>query len=462
MSETTAGALPVNERQPSPATGWYATLILAFLYWMSVLDRFIISLLIDPIKTDLGLTDVQFGMLQGLAFIVSFTVFGFIFGALADRKQRRLLIYIGVTMWSIASATCGLAQNFWHLLVARIGLGAGEASLNPCATSMISDLFPRDRLTSAMAVYSMGATIGSGTALMLGGGIIYWVSGLGDIVLPVIGAIATWQAVFFIVGLPGLLLAFAIFLVPEPPRQGQAQAVNRSWVQTYLALIRFIKTHPRFFLFHYTGFTLATAVATGCVGWYPVHMMRSFGWSEGRIGLLLGTTLMAGGIVSKLLCGWVVDRMYRRGRRDAQLRWYAGCLLIATPVGVIATTSGSPWVFLVLIGFFVVLITSLHACAMTALNLVTPNELRGTGVAVFTTVAALLGGSMGTLLIPLVSEYVFSGGSTIGLGMATLIGVTCPLSALVLSCGFGPMRAAMAEAEGDANPRGVATRNDSD
>ncbi len=180
-----------EEPYPPSAVGWYATIMLAFLFWMSMLDRFIISLLVEPIKADLGLTDVQFGVLQGVGFIISYTVFGFVFGALADRKNRRRLIYIGVTLWSLAAASCGLAQNFWHLLIARAGLGAGEASLSPCATSMITDLFPRDKLTSAMAVYTIGATIGSGTALIIGGAIIYWVSSLGDIVLPMIGPVAT-------------------------------------------------------------------------------------------------------------------------------------------------------------------------------------------------------------------------------------------------------------------------------
>lgn len=454
MSDDTAtsGRPVAEEPYPSPAVGWYATLVLAFLYWMSLLDRFIISLMIDPIKADLGLTDVQLGVIQGIAFLVSFVVFGFIFGALADWKDRRRLIFIGVTVWSLATAACGLAQNFWHMLVARAGLGAGEASLNPCATSMISDLFPRERLTSAMAVYSLGSTIGSGTALMLGGTIIYWVSSLGDIVLPVIGQVATWQAVFFIVGLPGLLLALVVFTIPEPVRRGRAESVpvGRSWLSAYTGLYRFVKSRSRFFLAHYTGFTLAAGVVNGCVAWYAVHMSRSFGWSSGRIGLYLGMVLLIGGIIGKLASGWSVDAMYRRGYRDAQLRWYAGCLLLAAPTGIVATTSANPWIFLALIGVFAMLVTPMHACAMASLNMVTPNQLRGTGVAVYTTIAGLLGGSLGTVLIPMISQEVFGTESAIGLGMATLIGVSCPLGALFLATGFRAMREAMAIEEGGA------------
>lgn len=447
---STAPSAVAQEPYPTSAVGWYATFVLAFLYWMSLLDRFIISLMIDPIKADLGLSDVQFGLLQGVAFIVSFTFFGFIFGALADWKDRRRLIFIGVMVWSLASAACGLAHNFWHMLVARFGLGAGEASLNPCATSMIADLFPRERLTSAMAIYSIGATVGSGTALMLGGVIIYWVSSWGDVVLPILGHVKTWQMVFFIAGLSTIPLTFIVFTFPEPARRGRAllqPSVKRTWRSAYSNLYRFIKQHPRFFFAHYTGFTLAAAVVSGCVAWYPVHMMRTYGWNEASVGLYLGVALLVAGVVGKLTAGWTVDAMYRRGYRDAQLRWYGICMLIATPLGVIGTTSGNPWMFLVMIGIFVALITSMHACAMSSLNLVTPNELRGTGVAVYSTIGGLLGGSAGTVMIPIASQAFFDGDAAIGKGMAVLIAVACPLTALALFSGLGAMRKAMAEAE---------------
>ncbi len=439
-----------QEPYPAPGVSWYATIALAFLYWMSLLDRFIISLMIDPIKADLGLSDVQFGVLQGLAFVVSFTVFGFIFGALADLRDRRKLIYIGVTVWSIATAACGLAANFWHLLIARAGLGSGEASLNPCATSMISDLFPRERLTFPMAVYSLGATIGSGTAIMLGGAIVHWVSGLGEIVWPVVGHVAHWQLVFFIIGLPGLLLAFLAFTFPEPVRRGRrssAMAGGQNWANSYLSLFKFVKARVRFFFAHYIGFTIASGVVAGCVGWYPVHLMRAHDWNEAKIGAYLGMSLLIAGIIGKFVGGLSVDAMYRRGYRDAQLRWFGCILLLAGPAGVVASTSASAWAFIILIGVFTALYTSLQACAMSSLNMVTPNHLRGTGVAVYSTVAGLLGGSVGSVLVPVFSQWYETPETAIGYGMATLMGVGCPLAALALFSGMKAMRAAMAEAE---------------
>jgi MFS family permease len=455
-SMSSEAASPVTHAQraedvpyPPPAVGWYATIMLAFLYWLSILDRFILSLLVDPIKSDLGISDVQFGLLHGLAFVFTFTLFGLVFGALADRTSRRRLIYLGVSIWSVATAACGVAGNFWHLLLARVGVGAGEAAMNPCATSMIADLFPRDRLTSAMAVYSIGSTIGAGTALLVGGAIVDLVADLGGIALPGIGPIRPWQAVFFIVGIPGALLAFSIFSVPEPVRRGQGQVrAGRAWYTAYLDLWAFMRAHPRFFVCHYAGFTLAAAILTGNGSWLPAHMARSYGWSTGRIGLALGLTLMGAGIAGKLTCGWAVDAMYRRGHRDAQLRWYAACLALGTPIGIVATTSASPYVFLVGLGVFMVLIAPMPACALTALNLVTPNELRGTNVATWTTVNGLIGGAAGPMVIPALSDHVYGGEpGSLGLGIATQIAICCPAAAALLFLGFRSMREAIAAAE---------------
>lgn len=431
---------------PAPAVGWYATVMLAFLYWLSVLDRFIISLLVDPIKRDLGMTDVQFGMLHGLAFVGAFTLFGLVFGALADRVNRRKLIYVGVTIWSIATAFCGVAQNFFHLLLARIGVGVGEASLNPSASSMISDLFPRSKLTSAMALYAIGSTVGSGTALIIGGIIVDMVSHLTVVPIPLIGDVRPWQAVFFIVGVPGALLAFSIFTVPEPVRRERStQVVRGSMVGSYVALFKFMRGRPRFFAYHYLGFTFAAAVTTGGLAWYPVHVGRSFGWTPGQVGAALGPALMIAGIISKVLSGRVVDTMYQRGYRDAQMRWFGLCLLVAAPVGVFASMSGSAWSFIIVLGVYMILIGGMQACALTALNLVTPNELRGTGVAVFTTFTALVGGSVGPVMVAAASNM--GGHSSIGIGLALVIGVGCPIGAVFLLLGLGAMRDAMADAE---------------
>jgi MFS family permease len=441
-----------NAAYPAPAIAWYATAVLAILYWVSILDRFIISLLVEPIKRDLGITDVQFSLLTGIAFAIAFAVFGFALGVLADRLVRRWVIYAGVSIWSIATAACGFAQQFWHLLLARVGVGVGEAALQPCATSMIADLFPREKLTSAMAAYGLGATVGGGCAFFFGGAIVEWVSQTETIVLPLLGELRSWQAVFVIIGVPGALLALLIFTVPEPVRRGHGgqKVVHGSWRSAYIDLFKFMGTRRRFFVCHYIAFTLASAVLSGTGTWYPAHMGRTYGWTGSQIGLALGIILTASGLLAQAACGRIVDSMVRRGVRDAQFRYYAICLVLATPIGVIGSSSANPWVFVGGIGLYLTLFSSLSACAGTALNLVTPNKLRGTGMALYAGVAGLIGISAGPVLIALAAK-LFDGPGALGQGMAVVIGVGLPLAALSLALGLRAMRDAVADAETWAN-----------
>ncbi|MGL4566874.1 MAG: hypothetical protein ACRCVD_16390, partial [Halioglobus sp.] len=231
-------------------------------------------------------------------------------------------------------------------------------------------------------------------------------------------------------------------------RRSASEKRGSSWTQlvdAYAQLMTFMRSRLRFFIYHYSGFTFASAVIGGCGVWYPAHMARTFGWDGVKIGLGLGTTLVIAGIAGKLLCGHFVDGMYRRGIRDAQLRWYSRCLLMATPIGVLATTSNNPWVFLGGVGCFLVLLSPLPACYGASLNLVTPNELRGTGIAFFAATTGLIGLGGGPLLIAFIAENVFGGAADIGLGMAATIALCCPIGAVLLRLGCRGMRESMEE-----------------
>jgi MFS family permease len=442
-------AQPVEIPYPARAIAWYATLILAFLYWISLFDRFIISLLVGPIKRDLGLSDVQFGMLNGFGFTVTFSLFGLLAGVLTDHRSRRWVIFVGVAVWSAATAACGIAQNYTHMLLARVGVGVGEASLNPAATSMISDLFPRDRLGTAITVFGLGSTIGAGTAFIFGGSIVEAVSRVSSFDLPLIGAVRSWQTVFFMLGIPGALLAFIIFTVPEPARRGLRNPAgsSQSWLATSRQMIAFMNSRRRFFTCHYLGFLFASTGLVGAVGWYPAHMSRHFHWSPSRVGLTLGLLLGIGGMIGQLLGGAAMDAMYRRGRRDAPLRWFAVSVLLAAPFGIIATTSSSPLIFVIALFGYFVCIQSMPTAIYTALNLVTPNELRGTGSALFNATSGLIGAGAGPVVVAMVSDYLYKDESAIGLAIATVMAVVFPLAAATLAFGMRPMRETVVAAD---------------
>jgi MFS family permease len=203
----------------------------------------------------------------------------------------------------------------------------------------------------------------------------------------------------------------------------------------------------RFFVCHYIAFAFAGLVVTGSGAWYPAHMGRTFGWGAGQIGLSLGLTVTAAGLVSNGISGRIVDALFRRGVRDAQLRWYAGCLVVAAPVGIIAMTATNPWIFLGGIGLFLTLISSYSACAATALNLVTPNELRGTGIAFWAATSGLIGAALGPMMIAMFAQKFFTGPSAIGHGMATLMAICFPIAAAFLALGFRATREAVQDAE---------------
>ena len=449
-NNTEAAAAPGSAPYPSTATAWYCTVLLGLLYWLSILDRTIISLMVDPIKNDIGISDVQFGMLHGMAFAVTFSLFGLVAGMLADRSSRRVIVFVSVAVWSIATAACGLAREFWHLLLARVGVGAGEAGLNPCATSMITDMFPPARLTLALAVYALGASAGSGCAYLFGGVLVETISKADTFLLPLVGAVRPWQAVFFIIGLPGIALALLSFTMQEPARRGvlrqPSQPVSSSLLGNYQELWRFMRSRGRFFAQHYLGFGLASMGIVGGTAWYPAHMGREFGWSGSMIGLGLGLSLIIGGVAGKLMAGKIVNYLFERGYKDAPFRYYSVALLMATPAGIIAMTSSSPWVFLAGFTLFQILITPLNVVYVASLNLVTPNELRGAGVAFFSTTVGLLSMSLGAVLIASFSDYLY-GGNAIGLGMATMYALCLPLAALALFRGRAPMHEAVSAAE---------------
>src|SRR5262245_61670180 len=190
--------------------GWYVAIVLMVCNTLSFIDRQILGLLVTPIKLELGLSDTRIGLLQGLAFGIFYTLLGIPMGRVADHRSRRTLVAAGIFGWSLMTAACSAARSFWTLFLARMGVGVGEATLSPSAFSLLSDYFPRQRLGTALSIFSMGVFFGSGLALILGGLII--------------GAVGSWRLTFLIVSLPGLLVALLAFTLKEPPRRNLLRA----------------------------------------------------------------------------------------------------------------------------------------------------------------------------------------------------------------------------------------------
>ena len=411
--------------------------VLLGIYALAYLDRQVISLLVEPLRQDLKVSDVQVGNLQGAAFVLSYTLFGLPVGFLVDRLPRRAIICAGIVCWSLCSGAGGFADSYEHLLMARFGVGVGEAALLPAAYSMIADAFERARLSRAMAVFSCGSIVGSAVALGLGGLIADYATHSGGLVLPVIGAVRSWQLVFLITGALGLPAAFCVFLVREPPR-GPALIRRGSLVGDRSHMIQ----HWRFYACHIAGFSLFCLLIAAATAWQPVFMQRTYGWSIGRVGFTLGAIHLGAGLVGMLAFGAIADLLQRRGHADGHFKIY----LVALPLLTVAAFAafGGRHVALSLAGLaFISAAAPFIAVAASALTLGTPAHLRGRMAALFLFIYNIVGFGSGPTLVAWLATKPAPLGGSLGVAMSSAFLLLAPLVWLLFWIGRAPMRRAV-------------------
>ena len=244
----------------------YALGILVVVYTFNFIDRQILSILLEPVKTELGLSDTQMGLLTGFAFAMFYATLGIPIARFADRTNRRNLIAAALAIWSGFTALSGLAQNFWHMLAARIGVGVGEAGCSPPAHSMIADYYPAEQRATALGIYSLGIPFGIMFGLFAGG----WINEFFG-----------WRAAFFVVGVPGLLLALLVrYSLAEPPR-GMAEGRTDSGEQPSIGeTLRYLWQKKSFRHMSFAA-ALTAFVGYGFVTWAPAFLIRSFGMGTG-------------------------------------------------------------------------------------------------------------------------------------------------------------------------------------
>ncbi len=288
---------------PSPRAAWFVVGVLCCAYVLSYVDRIIINLLVEPIKADLAISDTQFALLTGVAFGLFYTVMGLPLGRLADRRSRRGLVAAGVFLFSLATIASGLAKTYWQLFLARVGVGVGEAAITPAAYSLIADLFPPERLGRAMAVFTMSAFVGIGLAYIGGGAAIAWLTRLGEIELPVVGALEAWHLAFLIAGVPGLLVAPLAFAFAEPIRRGLKGAAELPLRD----VAREVAARRDALIPLFAGYCMVTLAGYAGAVWTPAFFIRTYGWTAGETGLWWGLVSLIFGPLGAIAGGWICD-----------------------------------------------------------------------------------------------------------------------------------------------------------
>lgn len=295
--------------------------LLTLTYFFSFMDRQILAILLEAIKADLKLTDTQLGLLSGLVFAVFYATLGIPVARLADRSSRRNIVAASLAVWSVMTAACGLAQNFTQLMLARIGVGVGEAGAGPPSHSIIADLYPPERRASAMAIYSLGVLLGGGLGLMIGGNV---------------AAAYGWRAAMFVVGLPGVILAVIVRLLVVEPRRGLSDARTAPADEALPSLAQGISSiwasAPAFHLI--AAVTITSLVGYAVTGWGPSYMQRSLGLSIRDVANYVALPAALIGSASALLGGWLADRAARRHGVWAQSWVVTVMKVVALPFAV--------------------------------------------------------------------------------------------------------------------------------
>jgi MFS family permease len=299
-----------------PRRGWYVLGVLTAVYIFNIADRYVISTLIEPIKADLHLSDTAVGFLTGTALAIFYTGMGIPLGMIADRVDRRKLIALSVGVWSLMTAACGAATNFTQLMLARIGVGTGEAGGTPASQSMIADIFPFRQRVLATSVFTLGAAAGSMLGAIAGGRIA---DAYG------------WRAAFFALGIPGIALAFIVRFTAYEPIRGTVAISPSDRAPSLRETLRFMRSQ-RSLVHVIAGATVVTYWGWGLLWWTPAFMARSLHMTTGEAGTALGTITGIAGALGIVIGGIVIHRL---ARTDS--RWQVWPVAIAVFFGTCAS-----------------------------------------------------------------------------------------------------------------------------
>ena len=439
----------IQHNYPGPVQAWSTVAILFLAYTLSFIDRQIITLLVGPIRADLGLSDFQFSLLHGFAFAIFFAVLGLPVGRMADRYSRRVIIAVGIATWSFMTALCGLAKNFPQLFLARMGVGVGEATLSPSTYSMLSDAFPPDKLTRAVAVFSTGGTLGTGLAMIIGGAVIQLVADAESIAIPFVGELKPWQASFLIVGIPGLIVAAMMFLIPEPKRQGLITVKGaKPPPQLPLKLVfDFLIERKGTYgtLFLTTSFM--TALSAGFVMWYPTFLIRIHGYSMSEAGYSFGLLFGIFGTLGVLSGGWLAGYWARKGHIDANMRvmvFATSCALIPYIIGPQMPSANLAMAFMAISIFATQMIASV---SVASTQLITPNQIRAQASAIFLLLVNFIGFGLGGTVIAFFTDFVFASDNALPYSMSLTAIIIVPASIMAYWKGIPAYRVCLEQAK---------------
>ncbi|MGE5721538.1 MAG: MFS transporter [Sphingomonadales bacterium] len=432
--EAEAGPAASAQPWPRPAVAWYALSLFVLATMMNFMDRGVFTLMIEMIKKDFQLTDVQLGLLLGPAGVLFYLLVGIPLARLVDIYPRNIILAAGLVITNGITALGGIVQNYGQLFGSRMMVGVGGSAHAPGVYSMMADYFPPKRLPRAIAVLQAGFILGTGLASILGGIMLGYVADwqptrIGPLL------IHNWQWVLMSVGIPGLIIAIFIFALREPPRRGK---ISTGGAMPIREVFREIWRRRSVYFPLFAGLALTSIEAQGIQEWRAPFMTRTYGWTPAQIGAWGGAVVFIAMPIGVVFGTWLTERIGRR-HKDAPIRVTAIVFAMCAPFMIAA-----PWMPT---GELAIICTAMSgvfgiAAAVpqnTAIQTVTPNEMRGQVTAVYLFMFTVFG-ALGSFVIALVTKYIVGDEQKLWLSITMTAAVVMPLAVLAITRAIKPYR----------------------
>jgi MFS family permease len=432
---------------------WYLVAILMVIYVFSFMDRSLLGFMVGPIKETMGITDFQISLLMGFSFALFYSTLGLPIGRLADSKNRKWLIAAGLFIWTLMTALCGTVRSYWQFFLYRMGVGVGEATLSPSAYSMITDIFPKRYLATAISVYSMGIYIGSAASSLGGAFVLDIVRDYGPLDVPLIGTVHSWQVLFLAVGALGFVpLIIFIVTVREPERRGarmrSPEGEGKKPAQASLReTLAYMRANASSIAYHNVGFSILAFSNWALGSWTIEFFVRTHGWDRVNTGYLLGLNGLITQPIAIVFGGWLADRMIARGKTDGMMRvglvgaigWLSGGLLYPwMPYGWLS------FLLIIPVSFFVALP---FGCAPAAMQQIMPSDMRAQAAAWYLFIVNLIGMGIGPSAVGFCTDFVFRDESMLWASILLVGTIAHVVAAVVFWKGLAPFRDSVARIE---------------
>lgn len=437
MNETSTDRQP----WPSAAYGWYVVGILCLCNMIAFVDRQIINLLVEDIKVDLAITDTEISLLQGLAFALFYAVTAVPLGRLADTGNRRWIISIGIMVWTVAAAACGLARNFWQLFVARMFVGVGEATLTPSGFSMLADLFKPERVSLPISVFTGSTFFGSGIALLAGGFVIAELDKQDVVSLPLLGVMQPWEAAFVIAALPGIVVSLIFLLtIKEPERRQSSNAIPVTEKPALKEVAGFVAKNAGVFAAVFGGVSVLAAVQFCLGAWVPAHFIRNLGWTAPEIGYAYGLIFLFCGTGGVIAGGVLADQLQERGLRDGHLRAVMFSAIVTLPFVLAFAAVDDGRLAIALLAPTVFFGTMAFGAGPALIPVICPARMRGLLVAIYLLIANIVGQAGGPLIVALFTDQVFGSPELVRYSLMAAPALLLISGAILVKLGFRGLR----------------------